>query len=149
MWAVRKWQLQQLDTKSGICAAAASWNALILPFLQRFSSASSLWIASFIDLFFSFSFPYFFFHCSAVSSRFTDTVFLMVLALIGGIGGKQRESRSERDERGRKRCKKRRNKSVWERLRIETRDCQTLVDSFWSLFSFSPGCSIRNGLAAH
>lgn len=57
----------------------------LLPSLQRFSSASSLWMVSFIDLFFSFSFSYFFFHCSAVSSRFTDTVFLMVLALIRGM----------------------------------------------------------------
>uniref|UniRef100_A0A6I8Q759 Uncharacterized protein n=1 Tax=Xenopus tropicalis TaxID=8364 RepID=A0A6I8Q759_XENTR len=30
-------------------------------------------------LVFSFSFSYFFFHCSAVSSTFTHTVFLMVL----------------------------------------------------------------------
>uniref|UniRef100_A0A8C0G0Z8 Uncharacterized protein n=1 Tax=Chelonoidis abingdonii TaxID=106734 RepID=A0A8C0G0Z8_CHEAB len=51
------------------------------PFLQRLSSASSFPIVSFIVLFFSFSFSYFFFHCSAVSSRFTDAVFLMVLAL--------------------------------------------------------------------
>lgn len=31
--------------------------------------------------FLSFSFSYFFFHSSAVSSRFTDTVFFIVLAL--------------------------------------------------------------------
>lgn len=31
--------------------------------------------------FLSFSFSYFFFHSSAVSSKFTDTVFLIVLAL--------------------------------------------------------------------
>uniref|UniRef100_A0A3B3REV4 Transmembrane protein n=1 Tax=Paramormyrops kingsleyae TaxID=1676925 RepID=A0A3B3REV4_9TELE len=48
---------------------------------DRFSSASSFWMVSFRVLFFSFSFSYFLFHCSAVSSRFTDAVFLMVLAL--------------------------------------------------------------------
>lgn len=73
--------------------AAYIWEK-ILPFLQRFTSASSLWIVSFNDLFFSFSLWYFFFHCSAVSSRFTDTVFLMVLALIG-YSEKQRESGME------------------------------------------------------
>uniref|UniRef100_A0A673WTL6 Uncharacterized protein n=1 Tax=Salmo trutta TaxID=8032 RepID=A0A673WTL6_SALTR len=57
------------------------------PFLHWFSSASSLWTVSFITLFFSFSFPYFFFHCSAVSSKFTEAVFLMVLAL----GGERRD----------------------------------------------------------
>uniref|UniRef100_A0A3B1JIT1 Transmembrane protein n=1 Tax=Astyanax mexicanus TaxID=7994 RepID=A0A3B1JIT1_ASTMX len=51
------------------------------PLRQRFSSASSLWMLSFRLLFFSFSFSYFLFHCSAVSSRFTEAVFLMVLAL--------------------------------------------------------------------
>uniref|UniRef100_A0A672IBL8 Secreted protein n=1 Tax=Salarias fasciatus TaxID=181472 RepID=A0A672IBL8_SALFA len=51
------------------------------PFLQRFSSFSSFWIITLRLRFFSFSFSYFFFHSSAVSSRFTDTVFLMVLAL--------------------------------------------------------------------
>uniref|UniRef100_A0A8C3HXU7 Uncharacterized protein n=1 Tax=Chrysemys picta bellii TaxID=8478 RepID=A0A8C3HXU7_CHRPI len=55
------------------------------PFLQRLSSASSFPIVSFSVLFFSFSFSYFFFHCSAVSSRFTDAVFLMVLALEGRV----------------------------------------------------------------
>uniref|UniRef100_A0A8C7IGW7 Uncharacterized protein n=1 Tax=Oncorhynchus kisutch TaxID=8019 RepID=A0A8C7IGW7_ONCKI len=47
------------------------------------TSDSSLCTVSFIILFFSFSFSYFFFHCSAVSSRFTDAVFLIVLALGG------------------------------------------------------------------
>uniref|UniRef100_A0A8C4YJP8 Uncharacterized protein n=1 Tax=Gopherus evgoodei TaxID=1825980 RepID=A0A8C4YJP8_9SAUR len=51
----------------------------------RLSSASSFPIVSFSVLFFSFSFSYFFFHCSAVSSRFTDAVFLMVLALEGRV----------------------------------------------------------------
>uniref|UniRef100_A0A3B4VC12 Uncharacterized protein n=1 Tax=Seriola dumerili TaxID=41447 RepID=A0A3B4VC12_SERDU len=51
------------------------------PFLQRLSSASSFWMVSFRVLFFSFSFSYFLFHCSAVSSRLTEAVFLMVLAL--------------------------------------------------------------------
>lgn len=58
-----------------------------LPLRQRLSSASSLWMVSFRILFFSFSFSYFLLYCSAVSSRFTDAVFLMVLALrnVGGI----------------------------------------------------------------
>uniref|UniRef100_A0A3B3CLY5 Uncharacterized protein n=1 Tax=Oryzias melastigma TaxID=30732 RepID=A0A3B3CLY5_ORYME len=47
------------------------------PLLQRSSSASSFWMTAFRLLFFSFSFSYFFFHSSAVSSRFTQTVFLM------------------------------------------------------------------------
>lgn len=72
----------------------------VLPFLQRFSSASSLCTVSFIDLFFSFSFSYFFFHCSAVSSRFTVTVFLMVLALIGGDAGRSRDRAGERGREG-------------------------------------------------
>lgn len=69
----------------------------VLPLLHCSSSASSLWMASFIDLFFSFSFSYFFFHWSAVSSRFTVTVFRMVLALIRGTGGggKRRQSGKE------------------------------------------------------
>lgn len=73
-----------------------------LPVLQRLSSASSLCMASFIDLFFSFSFSYFFFHCSAVSSRFTVTVFLMVLALrrrgrrwAGGVRERDRRRTNE------------------------------------------------------
>lgn len=70
----------------------------VLPLLHCSSSASSLWIVSFIDLFFSFSFSYFFFHCSAVSSRFTVTVFRMVLALMGvrrgrNMGGGERRGR--------------------------------------------------------
>lgn len=55
------------------------------PLRQRLSSASSLAMVSLSALFFSFSFSYFFFHCSAVSSRFTDAVFLMVLALGGNL----------------------------------------------------------------
>uniref|UniRef100_A0A8C7QYN3 Uncharacterized protein n=1 Tax=Oncorhynchus mykiss TaxID=8022 RepID=A0A8C7QYN3_ONCMY len=47
------------------------------PFIHLLSSDSSLCTVSFIILFFSFSFSYFFFHCSAVSSRFTDAVFLI------------------------------------------------------------------------
>uniref|UniRef100_A0A8B9NHL5 Uncharacterized protein n=1 Tax=Accipiter nisus TaxID=211598 RepID=A0A8B9NHL5_9AVES len=47
------------------------------PLRQRLSSASSFPMVSFSALFFSFSFSYFFFHCSAVSSRFTDAVFLI------------------------------------------------------------------------
>uniref|UniRef100_A0A8C7X0X1 Uncharacterized protein n=1 Tax=Oryzias sinensis TaxID=183150 RepID=A0A8C7X0X1_9TELE len=52
-----------------------------LALMARKSSASSLWMTLFRLLLFSFSFSYFFFHSSAVSSRFTQTVFLMVLAL--------------------------------------------------------------------
>uniref|UniRef100_A0A8C3QRZ1 Uncharacterized protein n=1 Tax=Cyanoderma ruficeps TaxID=181631 RepID=A0A8C3QRZ1_9PASS len=44
------------------------------PLLQRLSSASSRASVSRRALFFSFSFSNFFFHCSAVSSRFTDAV---------------------------------------------------------------------------
>uniref|UniRef100_A0A8C5NKB3 Uncharacterized protein n=1 Tax=Junco hyemalis TaxID=40217 RepID=A0A8C5NKB3_JUNHY len=51
------------------------------PLRQRLSSASSRARLSLSALFFSFSFSNFFFHCSAVSSRFTEAVFLMVLAL--------------------------------------------------------------------
>uniref|UniRef100_A0A4W4G111 Uncharacterized protein n=1 Tax=Electrophorus electricus TaxID=8005 RepID=A0A4W4G111_ELEEL len=51
------------------------------PLRQRFSSASSLCIVSRNTLFFSFSFSYFLFHCSAVSSRFIEAEFLIVLAL--------------------------------------------------------------------
>uniref|UniRef100_A0A3Q3MM77 Uncharacterized protein n=1 Tax=Mastacembelus armatus TaxID=205130 RepID=A0A3Q3MM77_9TELE len=51
------------------------------PFLQRLSSVSSFWMVSFRVLFFSFSFSYFLFHCSAVSSRLMEAVFLMVLAI--------------------------------------------------------------------
>lgn len=54
---------------------------LALPFRHRLSSFSSRWMMIFRFLVFSFSFSYFFFHSSAVSSMFTETVFLMVLAL--------------------------------------------------------------------
>uniref|UniRef100_A0A671MTN9 Uncharacterized protein n=1 Tax=Sinocyclocheilus anshuiensis TaxID=1608454 RepID=A0A671MTN9_9TELE len=47
----------------------------------RRSSSSSLWMVSLKLLFFSFSFSYLLFHCSAVSSRLMEAVFLMVLAL--------------------------------------------------------------------
>lgn len=65
----------------------------VLPFLQQLNSASSLCTVSFSDLFFSFSFSYFLFHCSAVSSRFTVTVFRIVFALIGWIK-KRRKKKS-------------------------------------------------------
>jgi len=52
-----------------------------VPFLHLFSSSSRCWITFFRLLFLSFSFSYFFFHSSAVSSRFTETVFLIVFAL--------------------------------------------------------------------
>uniref|UniRef100_A0A8C6PEH2 Uncharacterized protein n=1 Tax=Nothobranchius furzeri TaxID=105023 RepID=A0A8C6PEH2_NOTFU len=48
------------------------------PFLQRLSSFSSQVTVFLRVLFFSFSLSYFCFHCSAVSSMFTVTVFLMV-----------------------------------------------------------------------
>uniref|UniRef100_A0A672NIJ3 Transmembrane protein n=1 Tax=Sinocyclocheilus grahami TaxID=75366 RepID=A0A672NIJ3_SINGR len=47
---------------------------ITVPFLQRLSSFSSQVMVFFSVLFFSFSFSYFFFHCSAVSSTFTHTV---------------------------------------------------------------------------
>uniref|UniRef100_A0A3Q2CRM2 Transmembrane protein n=1 Tax=Cyprinodon variegatus TaxID=28743 RepID=A0A3Q2CRM2_CYPVA len=49
--------------------------------LSRFSSFSSQVMVFLRVLFFSFSLSYFCFHCSAVSSIFTVTVFLMVFAL--------------------------------------------------------------------
>uniref|UniRef100_A0A667WYH9 Uncharacterized protein n=1 Tax=Myripristis murdjan TaxID=586833 RepID=A0A667WYH9_9TELE len=58
---------------------------------RRLSSVSSFWMVSFSVLFFSFSFSYFLFHCSAVSSRLMEAVFLMVLAL------GERKTRKERD----------------------------------------------------
>lgn len=54
---------------------------LSLPFRHLLSSFSSRWMMIFRPLVFSFSFSYFFFHSSAVSSMFTETVFLIVLAL--------------------------------------------------------------------
>uniref|UniRef100_A0A671PTE8 Uncharacterized protein n=1 Tax=Sinocyclocheilus anshuiensis TaxID=1608454 RepID=A0A671PTE8_9TELE len=62
---------------------SASYEARVItvPFLQRLSSFSSQVMVFLSVLFFSFSFSYFFFHCSAVSSTFTHTVFLMVFAL--------------------------------------------------------------------
>uniref|UniRef100_A0A3Q3DXR2 Uncharacterized protein n=1 Tax=Hippocampus comes TaxID=109280 RepID=A0A3Q3DXR2_HIPCM len=54
----------------------------ISPFLQRLSSFSSQVTVFLRVLFFSFSRSYFCFHCSAVSSTFTVTVFLMVFALV-------------------------------------------------------------------
>uniref|UniRef100_A0A8C6J614 Uncharacterized protein n=1 Tax=Melopsittacus undulatus TaxID=13146 RepID=A0A8C6J614_MELUD len=52
-----------------------------LPFRHLLSSFSSHCMVLRRVLFFSFSFSYFFFHCSAVSSTLTQTVFLMVFAL--------------------------------------------------------------------
>lgn len=118
----------------------------LLPFLQQLSSASSLWTVSFISLFFSFSFSYFFFHCSAVSSRFTDTVFLMVLALIGGMWREteRREKRGERERIGRGReGAERRNVWIVKKKRLEIaanmeKDCQH--------GDFSLCCSMKMGL---
>uniref|UniRef100_A0A3B3VG60 Transmembrane protein n=1 Tax=Poecilia latipinna TaxID=48699 RepID=A0A3B3VG60_9TELE len=54
------------------------------PFLQRLSSFSSQLMVFLRVLFFSFSLSYFCFHCSAVSSMFTVTVFLMVFSVLLG-----------------------------------------------------------------
>uniref|UniRef100_A0A3B4U4I5 Uncharacterized protein n=1 Tax=Seriola dumerili TaxID=41447 RepID=A0A3B4U4I5_SERDU len=51
------------------------------PFLQRLSSFSNQVMVFLKVLFFSFSLSYFCFHCSAVSSILTVTVFLIVFAL--------------------------------------------------------------------
>uniref|UniRef100_A0A665XE48 Uncharacterized protein n=1 Tax=Echeneis naucrates TaxID=173247 RepID=A0A665XE48_ECHNA len=64
MFSVRSW-----------CGSTSS------PFLQRFSSFSSQVMVFLRVLFFSFSLSYFCFHCSAVSSILTVTVFLIVFAL--------------------------------------------------------------------
>lgn len=77
------------------------------PVLQRLSSVSSLWTRTLRPRLLSFSCSYFFFHSSAVSSWFTDTVFLMVLALGGSRerrGAWPRQcgrSRASRVQRGR------------------------------------------------
>uniref|UniRef100_A0A8C7KIV2 Uncharacterized protein n=1 Tax=Oncorhynchus kisutch TaxID=8019 RepID=A0A8C7KIV2_ONCKI len=49
---------------------------------NRLSSFSSQVTVPLRVVFFVFSLSYFFFHCSAVSSTFRHTVFLMVLALV-------------------------------------------------------------------
>uniref|UniRef100_A0A3B5Q9G0 Uncharacterized protein n=1 Tax=Xiphophorus maculatus TaxID=8083 RepID=A0A3B5Q9G0_XIPMA len=54
------------------------------PFLQRLSSFSSQVMVFLRVLFFSFSLSYFCFHCSAVSSMFTVTVFLIVFSVLLG-----------------------------------------------------------------
>uniref|UniRef100_A0A3B3RYG7 Secreted protein n=1 Tax=Paramormyrops kingsleyae TaxID=1676925 RepID=A0A3B3RYG7_9TELE len=58
--------------------------SFISPWRMRFKSVSNIWIVSFCDLLLSFSLSNFFFHSSAVSSKFTDAVFLMVFALSSG-----------------------------------------------------------------
>lgn len=71
----------EADYKRCLRQCRAMPGSCVSPFLQRLSSASSFWMVSFIVLFFSFSFSYFLFHCSAVSSRLMEAVFLIVLAL--------------------------------------------------------------------
>uniref|UniRef100_A0A3P9Q1G7 Uncharacterized protein n=1 Tax=Poecilia reticulata TaxID=8081 RepID=A0A3P9Q1G7_POERE len=51
------------------------------PFLQLWKLTTQICIVTNHVLFFSFSFSYFLFHCSAVSSRLMEAVFLMVLAV--------------------------------------------------------------------
>uniref|UniRef100_A0A671T7T8 Uncharacterized protein n=1 Tax=Sinocyclocheilus anshuiensis TaxID=1608454 RepID=A0A671T7T8_9TELE len=64
------------------CTAEPQPSGVItVPFLQRLSSFSSQVMVFFSVLFFSFSFSYFFFHCSAVSSTFTHTVFVKTLSV--------------------------------------------------------------------
>uniref|UniRef100_A0A8B9B9Z2 Uncharacterized protein n=1 Tax=Anser brachyrhynchus TaxID=132585 RepID=A0A8B9B9Z2_9AVES len=62
-------------------ASKLAFSFFFLPFRHLLSSFSSHCMVLRRVLFFSFSFSYFFFHCSAVSSTLTQTVFLMVFAL--------------------------------------------------------------------
>lgn len=75
------WKKTQCQT--GVYSTVSQTQPLFpsLPLRQRPSSASNLAIVSFKTLFFSFSFSNFFFHCSAVNSKLTEAVFLIVLAL--------------------------------------------------------------------
>uniref|UniRef100_A0A3B4GE88 Uncharacterized protein n=1 Tax=Pundamilia nyererei TaxID=303518 RepID=A0A3B4GE88_9CICH len=74
-------RLQGLDPLSRSSKTPSQRSTTASPFLQRFSSFSSHVTVFLRVLFFSFSLSYFCFHCSAVSSMFTVTVFLMVFAL--------------------------------------------------------------------
>uniref|UniRef100_A0A8C9P3T0 Uncharacterized protein n=3 Tax=Marmotini TaxID=337730 RepID=A0A8C9P3T0_SPEDA len=71
--------LQWVSSQSSAPRAASSparrsVSGTFSPGRGRLSSASSFAIVSFWALVFSFSFSYFFFHCSAVNSRFTEAV---------------------------------------------------------------------------
>uniref|UniRef100_A0A3P8V673 Uncharacterized protein n=1 Tax=Cynoglossus semilaevis TaxID=244447 RepID=A0A3P8V673_CYNSE len=68
----------------GLLQTRTSARTVSLPFLQRLSSFSNQVMVFLRVLFLSFSLSYFCFHCSAVSSMFTVTVFLIVLALCEG-----------------------------------------------------------------
>uniref|UniRef100_A0A669DE76 Uncharacterized protein n=1 Tax=Oreochromis niloticus TaxID=8128 RepID=A0A669DE76_ORENI len=74
-------RLQGLDPLSRSSKTPSQRSTTTSPFLQRFSSFSNHVMVFLRVLFFSFSRSYFCFHCSAVSSMFTVTVFLMVFAL--------------------------------------------------------------------
>uniref|UniRef100_A0A8D3A4F4 Uncharacterized protein n=1 Tax=Scophthalmus maximus TaxID=52904 RepID=A0A8D3A4F4_SCOMX len=71
-------RLQGLDPLSRSAPSRRSAICGSTPFLQRLSSFSNQVTVFLRVLFFSFSLSYFCFHCSAVSSTFTVTVFLMV-----------------------------------------------------------------------
>lgn len=91
---------EQVDNTNDCCTVAKSHNCFtqrcemlytglrFSPFLQRLSSFSSQVTVFLSVLFFSFSFSHLLFHCSAVSSIFRDTEFLMVFALVGQKGEK-------------------------------------------------------------
>uniref|UniRef100_A0A8C0F472 Uncharacterized protein n=1 Tax=Bubo bubo TaxID=30461 RepID=A0A8C0F472_BUBBB len=80
-------QEERMDTHSVLSAILGFWRFAeqkcncFSPFRHLLSSFSSHCMVLRRVLFFSFSFSYFFFHCSAVSSTLTQTVFLMVFAL--------------------------------------------------------------------
>uniref|UniRef100_A0A3Q2TCH4 Uncharacterized protein n=1 Tax=Fundulus heteroclitus TaxID=8078 RepID=A0A3Q2TCH4_FUNHE len=74
--------LQSASSSAPRSAAAPQRGFPASPFLQRLSSFSSQVTVFLSVLFFSFSRSYFCFHCSAVSSMFTVTVFLMVFVLL-------------------------------------------------------------------
>src|SRR4029434_5301603 len=63
-----------------VCVCVCLCVCVCVLFLQRFSSFSSQVMVPRSVLFLSFSLSYFFFHCSAVSSTFTHTLFLMCFA---------------------------------------------------------------------
>uniref|UniRef100_A0A8C6WF65 Uncharacterized protein n=1 Tax=Neogobius melanostomus TaxID=47308 RepID=A0A8C6WF65_9GOBI len=68
-----------------ILAAAVSQNGnyhiLVTVSSVAFRATHGYQTCRYSPLFFSFSFSYFLFHCSAVSSRLMEAVFLMVFAL--------------------------------------------------------------------
>uniref|UniRef100_A0A3Q3WF72 Uncharacterized protein n=1 Tax=Mola mola TaxID=94237 RepID=A0A3Q3WF72_MOLML len=70
--------LQNSPHSPPAASSSAPHSSTSSPFLQRLSSFSNQVTVFLRVLFFSFSLSYFCFHCSAVSSMFTQTVFLMV-----------------------------------------------------------------------